>query len=220
VCYTTPVTTAPRIVSVNVGTPRTVDWAGRAVTSAIWKTPVAGRVTVAGINLAGDDQADRRVHGGPDKAVYSYSVEDYAWWTGELGTEIGPATFGENLTTEGIDLGRCVIGQRWHVGSTVLEVAQPREPCFKLGMRMGDARFVDRFAEAARPGAYLRIIAAGNVGAGDEIHPGDLPAHGLTIADLCNIPRDAPRATLERVASIADVPEGWRAWAGRQLERR
>src|SRR5690349_9446811 len=92
-----------RVVSVNVGVVRTVEWYGRAVTTGIWKTPVDGRVAVRGVNLAGDDQADRRVHGGPDKAVYAYSVEDYAWWSGELGREIAAATFGENLTVEGID---------------------------------------------------------------------------------------------------------------------
>ena len=124
------------VLSVNVGTPRTTTWAGRAVTSAIWKVPTKGTVAVRGVNLAGDDQADRRVHGGPDKAVYSYSIEDYAWWSEQLGVHVGTATFGENLTTEGIDLNACVIGTRWQVGTATLEVAQPRQPCFKLGMRI------------------------------------------------------------------------------------
>ena len=181
--------TTARIVSVNVGIPRTTTWAGRAVTSAIWKGPVAGRIAVAGVNLAGDDQADRRVHGGPDKAVYAYAAEDYAWWSEELGADIPFATFGENLTTAGIDLGACVIGTRWQVGSAVLEVAQPRQPCFKLGMRMGDAQFVDRFDEARRPGAYLRIIEAGDVGAGDTITADASPAHGFTILDLTDTAR-------------------------------
>jgi MOSC domain-containing protein YiiM len=213
-------TSAPRIVSVNVGTPRTVSWGGRRVTSAIWKTPVAGRTGVAGINLAGDDQADRRVHGGHDKAVYAYAIEDYRWWSGELGTEVGPGAFGENLTTEGIDLRAEVVGRRWHVGSAVLEVAQPREPCYKLGMRMGDAAFVDRFGEGGRFGAYLRVIDAGDIGAGDEIVIGVPPAHGLTLTELAGMQRDAPRALLDRVASIDDVPRGVREWARRQLGRR
>jgi MOSC domain-containing protein YiiM len=116
--------TRAKVLSVNVGAQRTVTWAGRVVTSAIWKTPVATRVVVEGVNLYGDDQADRRVHRGRDKAVYSYAVEDYAWWSNELGRELGPGMFGENLTTQGIDLGTCVIGERWRVGSTVLEVAR------------------------------------------------------------------------------------------------
>jgi MOSC domain-containing protein YiiM len=205
---------------VNVGLPRTVTWAGREVTSGIWKAPVVGRVAVAGVNLAGDDQADRRVHGGSDKAVYAYAAEDYAWWTRKLGTEIPYATFGENLTTEGIDLATCVIGTRWQLGSAVLQVAQPRQPCFKLGMRMGDAQFVDEFDEAQRPGAYLRIVTAGDVGAGDGIVVGSVPAHGFTIADLNNVATRAPTAEmLERIAAIADIPEGWRDWADRQLRR-
>jgi MOSC domain-containing protein YiiM len=210
-----------RLASVNVGTPRTVTWGGRAVTSAIWKTPVGARVHMAGVNLAGDDQADRRVHGGRDKAVYAYAVEDYAWWAGELGPEngieLGPGTFGENLSTEGIDLQSCVVGQRWKIGSAELEVAQPRSPCFKLGMRMGDAAFVDRFEAAQRCGAYLRIIAAGDVGAGDAIVAGPTPGHGLTIAELARVETNGSRAELERIAAVADLPEKWRARVRRRL---
>jgi MOSC domain-containing protein YiiM len=213
--------TTARIVSVNVGRPRTVMWAGREVTSAIWKAPVADRVRLAGVNLAGDDQADRRVHGGPDKAVYAYAVEDYAWWSAALASVIPSSTFGENLTTEGVDLGACVIGARWRVGSAVLEIAPPRQPCFKLGMRMGDAGFVDRFDEARRPGAYLRIVEAGDVGAGDEIAAGASPAHGFTITDLNDLARRGASAeVLQQVAANADIPIGWRDWAERQLVRR
>ncbi len=209
-----------QVSSVNVGEPRTILWAGRSVTSAIWKTPVAGRVRVEGVNLAGDDQADRRVHGGPDKAVYAYAAEDYEWWSAALGTEVGAGTFGENLTTVGIDLGASIIGRRWRVGSTVLEVAQPRSPCFKLGMRMDDAGFVSRFDDSGRPGAYLRIVESGDVGRGDAIEVGPAPAHGLTVAELFGIQHDASRAELERVAAVDAVPVGTRAWAARQLGRR
>jgi MOSC domain-containing protein YiiM len=209
----------PRVVSVNVGRPRTVNWAGRPVTSAIWKRPVVGRVVVEGVNLNGDDQADRRVHGGPDKAIYAYSAEDYAWWSTELAVHLEPGTFGENLTTDGMDLGGCVIGQRWHVGTAVLEVAQPREPCFKLGMRMGDAEFVDRFGASRRAGAYLRIVERGDIGAGDPIRVGTPPAHGLTVDDLVGVSPDASLELLQRIESIGDVPESWRALARRRLDR-
>lgn len=208
-----------RVLSVNVGLPRTVTWAGRLVTSAIWKDPIPTRVAVEGVNLHGDDQADRRVHGGPDKAVYAYAAEDYAWWAGALGQALGAGTFGENLTTEGIDLRTCVLGQRWQVAATVLEVAQPREPCFKLGMRMGDAEFVGRFGSSGRSGAYLRIIEAGDVGAGDPILVGPAPAHGLTIGDLADVTRDPPEL-FERIAAAEEAPDGWRDLALRQLERR
>src|SRR5215211_8761232 len=108
--------------SVNVGRPRPVGLRrGRTVRSAIGKAPVDGRVRVAGVNVEGDDQADRRVHGGPDKAVYAYAREDIAWWEGELGRELGPGAFGENLTVEGVDVSGAVIGERWRVGSVELE---------------------------------------------------------------------------------------------------
>ena len=170
----------PTIVSVNVGLPRTVEWRGRQVTSAIWKEPVSGPVTVAGVNLDGDDQADRRVHGGPDKAVYAYASEDYDWWAGSRGP-LAPGTFGENLTTAGIDLAASHVGDRWAVGSVLFEVAQPRQPCFKLGIRMGDDTFPDLFDEAKRPGAYLRIVRAGSLAAGDliTVDPARRPAVSL-----------------------------------------
>jgi MOSC domain-containing protein YiiM len=207
------------VASVNVGTRRTVEWHGRDVESGIWKAPVNGRVAVRGVNLVGDEQVDRRVHGGPDKAVYAYAAEDYEWWSGEVGRELGPATFGENLTVRGVDLGVAVIGTRWRVGTTTLQVAQPRLPCFKLGMRMGDAHFVDRFDDARRSGAYLRIIEHGEIGAGDELRVGELPAHGFAIADFIDVQHDPSRASLQRVLSVADIPVDWRDWAARQLER-
>ena len=209
----------PKVISVNVGLPRTVIWAGRSLTSAIWKTPVEGRIPVRGVNLEGDGQADRRVHGGEDKAVYAYSSEDYAWWADSLGREVLAATFGENLTTKGIDLSACVIGQEWRVGTAVLQVAQPREPCFKLGMRMGDARFVERFEASGRSGAYLRIRQAGDIGAGDPIVTGPLPFHGVTIGDLAAVRPSTPADLLERIAAVAEVPEGWRTMARRRLNR-
>ena len=137
--------------------------------SAIGKAPVEGRVRVAGVNVEGDDQADRRVHGGPDKAVYAYAAEDAAFWAGELGRELAPGAFGENLTTEGLDVSGAVVGERWRIGTVELEVCQPRLPCAKLALRMGEPTMVKRFAQASRPGAYLRIVAEGELGAGDAI---------------------------------------------------
>jgi MOSC domain-containing protein YiiM len=150
--------------------------------SAIGKTPVEGRVRVEGVNLAGDDQADRRVHGGPDKAVYAYASEDTAWWSETLEVELPPGMFGENLTTEGMDISGAVIGERWRVGTVELEVCQPRLPCSKLGIRFGDQRMVQAFAKASRPGAYLRIVTEGDLGVGDAIDVVHRPAHGVTVA--------------------------------------
>ena len=204
----------PRVVSVNVGRPQRVEWHGRVVTTAIFKEPVDGPITASGVNLSGDDQADRRVHGGPDKAIYAYAAEDYEWWAAELGAPLGVGTFGENLTIGGIDLNQCVIGDRWRFGATVLEVAQPREPCFKLGMRMGDAAFVDRFDAARRPGTYLRIVSPGEVAAGDAIvvEPADPP--GIRIGELVG---DITPEVLYRITADGRVPRGWRKAAERAL---
>src|SRR5262245_4518808 len=150
--------------------------------SAIGKAPVEGRVRVEGVNVAGDAQADRRVHGGPDKAVYAYAREDEAWWAEQLGRDIPCGMFGENLTTEGVDVSGAVIGERWRIGSVELEVAQPRIPCAKLGTRFGDLTMVRRFGEAGRPGAYMRIVSEGELGAGDAIEILSRPGHGITVA--------------------------------------
>ena len=157
------------VVSVNVGMPRDIEWAGRTVRTAIWKEPTDQRVPVEHDNLAGDQQADLRVHGGPDKAVYAYSAEDYRWWEERLGAPLDPGTFGENLTTVGLELDHAVIGEVWAIGTALLQVAQTRQPCFKLGIRMGDAGFVEEFDRARRFGVYLRIMDAGDVGVGDGI---------------------------------------------------
>jgi MOSC domain-containing protein YiiM len=172
----------PRLLSVNVGRPKDVDTGQRVVSTAIWKQPVEGRVEVRGVNLAGDDQADRTVHGGRDKAVYAYAIEETRQWEAEVGRQLGAGAFGENLTTAGVDVSGAVIGERWRVGSTLLEVVQPRFPCFKLGVRMDNPLFVRRFAHGSRPGVYLRIVEEGDLGAGDavEVETESRPAHGVT----------------------------------------
>lgn len=171
-----------RVESLNVGEPRAVELKGRTIWTAIWKSPVEGRVELRGVNLAGDDQADRTVHGGPDKAVYAYAVEDIDWWEAQGRDTLGPGAFGENLTVRGLPVSEAVIGERWAIGTTLLEVAQPRLPCFKLGLRMGDPRFVKRFANANRPGAYLRVVREGEIGRADLINVIERPAHGVTSA--------------------------------------
>jgi MOSC domain-containing protein YiiM len=201
-----------RIVSVNVGRPRQLAVRrGRPVHSAIGKAQVAGRVRVAGVNVEGDEQADRRVHGGPDKAVYAYAAEDAAWWSRELGREVGPGAFGENLTVEGLDVSGAAIGERWRAGTVELEVAQPRLPCFKLGARFGDPGMVGRFAQAGRPGAYLRITAEGELAAGDPIEVVARPEHGVTIA-LVSRAILLDDALLEDAAAAPELPPALAAW--------
>jgi MOSC domain-containing protein YiiM len=172
-----------RILSVNAGRAAQLSVRrGRPLMSGIVKTPVAGPVAVGETGLAGDEQADLRVHGGPDKAVYAYAIEDTSWWEEQLGRPLPPGMFGENLTVEGVDVTGAVIGERWLVGSTELEVCQPRSPCSKLGLRFGDPKMVKRFAEANRPGAYLRVIRTGELAAGDAIDVRARPEHGIDVA--------------------------------------
>jgi MOSC domain-containing protein YiiM len=189
------------------------------VESGIWKSPVDGRVAVRGVNLDGDGQADLRVHGGVDKAVYAYASEDYEWWSEQLGRDLEPATFGENLTTAGVDLNELTIGTRLRVGSAVLETAGPRLPCFKLGMRMGDATFVDVFDGAERYGAYFRIAEAGDVGAGDDIVVAPLERPGVTVRELGAGYAHPTEQLLRRVADDAGAGTTLREWARRGLAR-
>jgi MOSC domain-containing protein YiiM len=206
------------VVTVNVGIPREIEWLGKREMTAIWKHPVEGRVQVRGVNVAGDDQADRRVHGGTDKAIYAYASEDTEWWSGELGRALEPGQFGENLTLAGVDVTGAVIGERWEIGTALLEVCQPRIPCWKLGARMNDKRFPPRFGTAGRPGAYLRILREGEIGAGDEVRVVHRPGHGLIVGDVARIyHRDEREA--ERLLHAPELAEGWREWAERILSR-
>ncbi|HKH91446.1 MAG TPA: MOSC domain-containing protein [Gemmatimonadaceae bacterium] len=202
-----------RVLSVNVGTVRTMTWRGETVTTGIWKEPVAGRVLVRGVNLVGDDQADRSVHGGIDKAVYAYAREDYDYWREHEGIETSAGLFGENLTVEGLDLSSAVAGERWTVGTTVLEVAQPRLPCFKLGIRMNDPRFPRRFQRVGRMGAYLRIVREGDVGAGDTVEVASRPDHGVTLQQMVNALHDP--ASAEALWRVERLPDFWRRVADR-----
>jgi MOSC domain-containing protein YiiM len=202
----------PRVVSVNVGQPRQISTRrGRPLMSSIVKDPVEGRVHARGVNLEGDRQADLTVHGGADKAVYAYASEDIAWWAQALGRpEVAASWFGENLTTEGLDVSRSVVGERWRIGEAEFEVSQPRLPCSKLGIRFGDGRMVRTFARASRPGAYLRILVEGTVGAGDPVEVLHRPEHGVTVQLVSDAflldPSLQPQAAKapELAASLAD----------------
>jgi MOSC domain-containing protein YiiM len=201
-----------RVLSVNVGTPREIEWLGRREQTSIWKYPAEGRLEVRGVNVAGDDQANREVHGGPDKAVYAYAREDEEWWEKELGRELEPGVFGENLTVQDVDVTGAVVGERWEVGGVILEVAQPRIPCWKLGARMGQQAFPVYFAAAGRPGAYLRIVQEGELGAGDDIRVGSKPEHGVTVGDVARIyHQDRARAGL--LLTAPQLAAEWHRWA-------
>jgi hypothetical protein len=169
--HTRSMTATPTVLSVNAGLPRTVNVGGTSVTTAIWKEPVGGPITVRGVNLAGDGQTDRWVHGGVDKAVYAYSDENYDWWESELGRALGPGTFGENLTVAGLDPSAALIGERCKVGSALLEVSEPRFPCFKLGIRMQDSRFL-KLLRRRPTSRHLPADRLGRRGRGRRRDPG------------------------------------------------
>lgn len=157
-----------KLLSIQVGRPRQVKWRRMTVTTGICKEVVAGRIMLRRNNLEGDEQADLRVHGGWDKAVYAYPSEHYSFWRKELpGTPMPYGAFGENFTTEGLDESSICIGDRFRIGNAVVEVTQPRMPCYKLGVRFGRPDMPQRFHASGRSGFYLAVLKEGEVGAGD-----------------------------------------------------
>jgi MOSC domain-containing protein YiiM len=173
------------IAQVCVGGPTAIDVNGKTVLTGIFKSPVEGSVEVKLFNLAGDGQADLTVHGGRDKAIYAYSQEHYGHWTKELGVDtLEDAQFGENLTVAGLSENEVVIGDSYKVGTAIVTVTQPRLPCFKLGIRIGDKSFPRRFLDSGRLGMYLRVVEEGALQCGDTFDLIDRPAHGITLHDL------------------------------------
>ncbi len=172
-----------KLVSVNIGKERgnPAKSIGR---TGIYKQPAAGRVRIASLGLEGDAICDAKNHGGPDQAVYVYGTADYDWWSGELGRQLEPGTFGENLTVSGLESAGFSIGERLHAGSVVLEVTAPRGPCVTLASKMGDPQFVKRFRQAGRPGLYCRVIQEGQVQAGDEVTVEPCRGETITIAEV------------------------------------
>lgn len=201
-----------KVLSVNVGTPREFEYKNRNAKSAIWKSPVTGRIAARGVNLDGDDQADRVAHGGYDKAVYAYAIEDIAWWEQQVGQTIHYGVFGENVTTHGISVNEALVGERWEVGTTILEVSEPRIPCWRLGVRMEDKTFPRQFTQALRPGSYLRIIVEGDIGANDEINVIAKPDHDLSVRDVFRI-FTHNREEFARILEVEQMSADWKRWA-------
>jgi MOSC domain-containing protein YiiM len=211
---------AVRVVSVNVGLPRTVRWKGRDVTTGIFKEPVEGRVPVRRWNLDGDRQADLAVHGGPAKAVYAYPIEHYAHWVAELGEQLPFGAFGENLTVEGLPFeDGMAVGDRIQVGTAELVVTQPRVPCYKLGLRFGRSDMVSRMFASGRTGYYLAVTVEGDLAPGDRVemlarHPERIPVSEITRVFARN--RD-DLVTVARLAALDALPEDWRRYFERTL---
>jgi MOSC domain-containing protein YiiM len=209
-----------KLVSVNVGLPREVDWQGKKVRTSIWKRPVDGLVRAGTLNLNGDQQSDLSVHGGTDKAVYVYPSEHYSYWRRELpGIELPWGVFGENFTTEGLFEQQVQIGDRLQIGSAEFVVTQPRMPCFKLGIRFGRPDMVKRFLHSGRTGFYLSVRREGHVAAGHVIESVALEQHGVRVSDLVALygADAANQELLRRVSELSALPEGWRDYFRKRL---
>lgn len=200
------------LVSVNVGLPRPVDTPRGPVLTAIFKSPTTERLRVVGHNLEGDRQADLSVHGGENKAIYGYPNEHYPVWAEELGrSDLVPGQFGENLTTHGLLEREIGIGDLFSVGSAVLQVSQPRAPCFKLGLRMKDPSFVRTFLRRGRPGFYFRIAEEGELGVGDKVERIEAGPSGITVHEVWDLSygTNHDRTHLERAVELPTLGGEW-----------
>ena len=209
-----------KIVSINAGLPRDVEWRGKVVRTSIFKAPVSGRVRVTGLNVEGDAQSDLEVHGGVDKAVYAYPSEHYTFWRKELPkTELPWGAFGENLTTEGLLEDTVHIGDRFRVGSVELAVTQPRMPCYKLGVRFDRPTIVKEFLRSGRTGFYFAVIREGEIGAGDRLERVAEDEGRVTVADIVALyaADDGNQELLRRASGLAALPESWREYFRERL---
>src|SRR2546429_4295613 len=208
-----------KLVSVNTGLPREVQWHGRMVTTGIFKEPVAGRVALRKMNLDGDRQADLSVHGGEYKAVYCYSLAHYDYWNKELrGQELPMGMFGENFTLDGGEDGlmeeSIYLGDRFSVGTAEVTVTQPRLPCYKLGVRFGSDDMVKRFLASRRTGFYVAVVREGEVGAGDEVKLMAQEANAVAVSGVTHLyvtKRDGEAGVraMRRGLRGGEMSEGW-----------
>src|SRR5262247_4146009 len=203
-----------RLLSVNVGLPRDVEWHGRIVRTGIWKDPVHGRRRVKRLNVEGDGQADLGGHGGEQRAVFVYQIESYRYWEERLSRRgLVYGQFGENFTIEGLPDDEVCIGDRYRIGSALFEVTQPRVTCYRVGIRMDEPQMAALLVAHGRPGFYFRVLEEGEVGAGDEIilvAPGPERMSVFTINALLYMPGH-PHIQLERALRIPAMSPGWRA---------
>jgi MOSC domain-containing protein YiiM/ferredoxin-NADP reductase len=210
-----------RLVSVNVGLPRDIEWNGRVVHTGIWKVPVAGRCRARRLNLDGDAQGDLAGHGGEQRAVFVYQLESYRYWHEQLKRpNFEHGQFGENFTVEGLADDTVCIGDRYEIGSALFEVTQPRTTCYRVGIRMNEARMPALLTASGRPGFYFRVLREGEVGAGDEITKVEDAAERMTVAEINALLYSAhhPRDLLSRALRIEALSPGWRSSFAAMLE--
>lgn len=202
-----------KVVSVNVtSVVHEGQWTGSEGRTGIDKRGVLGRVAFAHEQVANDVIIDRNAHGGYDQAVYAYAREDADWWEREIGISIDNGRFGENLTTQGIDVNAALIGERWQIGSVILEVSQPRIPCRVFAGFWQRPTLIKEFMAAGRPGAYLRIIQVGEIGAGDTIEVIHIPKHAITIADLYAA-KNGERSKIQEISMVSELSIKYQEWA-------
>ena len=203
-----------RLLSVNVGLPRDIEWSGRTVHTGIWKNPVRGRCRVGRLNLDGDGQGDLGGHGGEQRAAFVYQIESYRYWQEQLKrTDFVHGQFGENFTIEGLPDDAVCIGDSYQIGGALFEVTQPRVTCYRVGIRMNEPRMPALLTSSGRPGFYFRVLQEGEVGAGDEIAKVGEAEERMTVAEISALlysPNHA-RDRLERALRIEALSPGWRS---------
>jgi MOSC domain-containing protein YiiM len=201
------------IVSVNVGLPQSVAWQGRTVHTAVWKAPVTGRIFARRLNLDGDGQGDLHGHGGEQRAIMVYQLESYGYWAKYLGRpDLVPGNFGENLTVEGLADDEVCIGDRFAIGGAVVEVSQPRDTCYRVGIRLNHPEMAALLVAHRRPGFYFRIIQEGEIGAGDRIEKLSDGPERMTVAEIDALLYSAehPVEDLRRAIRIPALSLDWR----------
>lgn len=202
-----------KILSVNVSLPKEVPHGRETVSTGIFKEPITGRAMLRTTNLDGDGQADLENHGGIDRAAYAYSIQNYDHWRRELGwNEFAFGQFGENFTVEGMMENDVHIGDVFRVGDALVEVSQPRPPCFKLGIKMGMAGFPKQFLASGRVGFYLRVLEEGEVGAGDVFERVESDPERMTVREMSRLlffePKNLEGA--KRALRVRALSPGWR----------
>jgi len=202
-----------KLISLNVGLSRQVNFRGEVVNTGIFKEPIQGRVKLRKLNLDGDKQADLTVHGGIDKAVYSYAKEHYEFWRKDLQDMSLPwGMFGENFTTEGLFEESVNIGDKFQIGTARVIATQPRMPCYKLGVKFGRMDIIKRFLASGLTGIYFKVLQEGEVAAGDEIKLINRDQNNVTVRDIVRLYTvdSEDVQTMERAIKVKDLPNGWR----------
>jgi len=211
-----------KLVSIAVGLPKEVEWEGKKIRTSIFKSPITGPAQVRRLNIDGDQQSDLTVHGGPDKAVYAYPSEHYPFWRANFpALEFNWGMLGENFTIEGLDERTTHIGDRFAVGSAEFVVAQPRMPCYKLGIRLGDPRAIKILLQSRRSGFYFAVAGEGVVTAGDPIRLIERDERGISVTDIVDLYAGASESPdlLNEAINLPSLPASWRDYFRKRISQ-